>query len=165
LRLSTRQVNVNSRNPLLLPIFLSVVPKAALTNPQLIHMLSGSRDRYRALSRTRRTIAACGAATALAVVLLAAGGLSVHGSAKAGGAPRVTPSRTPVTSAPISQLAAATADAALGLRTPFYEPPTVPDPATPGMTIVAGTDQPDPFMLVSCWSTAAATTSSPHRTG
>jgi len=55
------------------------------------------------------------------------------------------PSLVPITS--INVLGAATADATLGLRTTFYEPPTLADPATPGTTIVSGADQPDPFML------------------
>jgi beta-xylosidase len=55
---------------------------------------------------------------------------------------------TSLSSAPISEFGEAAADAALGLRTTYYEPPLVPNPSTPGTTIVAGADQPDPFMLV-----------------
>ncbi len=32
------------------------------------------------------------------------------------------------------------------MRTPYFEPPALGDPATPGFTINSGADQPDPFM-------------------
>ncbi len=44
-------------------------------------------------------------------------------------------------------LGAAAGDAALGLRTPYFEPPALSDAATPGFTINSGADQPDPFMI------------------
>jgi len=43
-------------------------------------------------------------------------------------------------------LGAAAGNDALGLRTPYYEPPALSDPAQPGFTINSGADQPDPFM-------------------
>jgi len=43
-------------------------------------------------------------------------------------------------------LGAAAGNDALGLRTPYYEPPALPDPDQPGFTINSGADQPDPFM-------------------
>ena len=43
-------------------------------------------------------------------------------------------------------LGAAAGDAALGLRTPYSEPPTLSDPARPAFTINPGADQPDPFV-------------------
>ncbi len=43
-------------------------------------------------------------------------------------------------------LGAAAGDSALGLRTPYFEPPALADPAAPGFTINSGADQPDPFM-------------------
>ena len=43
-------------------------------------------------------------------------------------------------------LGAAAGNDALGLRTPFYDPPALVDPAQPGFTINSGADQPDPFM-------------------
>jgi arabinan endo-1,5-alpha-L-arabinosidase len=44
-------------------------------------------------------------------------------------------------------LGAAAGDSALGLRTPYFEPPPLADPAAPGFTINSGADQPDPFMF------------------
>jgi len=94
-------------------------------------------------------VSAGAALIAAATVLLAATSSPVQGQGKAG----VTRSATvvvprPETTLPIALLGAATADAALGLRIPFYEPPTVPNPALPGTTIVGGLDKPDPFMVV-----------------
>jgi hypothetical protein len=99
----------------------------------------------RGTSRTRRAASAMLTGCALAVVLSFVTGFSPRGSANASAARTAT---VATSSAPISELGQATADAALGLRTPFYEPPTVADPDMPGTTIVSGADQPDPFMLV-----------------
>lgn len=44
-------------------------------------------------------------------------------------------------------LGAAAGDSALGLRTPYFEPPALSDPAMPGFTINSGADQPDPFLF------------------
>ena len=44
-------------------------------------------------------------------------------------------------------LGAAAGDSALGLQTPYYEPPALSNPSTPGFTINSGADQPDPFMF------------------
>jgi len=72
----------------------------------------------------------------------------------AGAASRVTTTHhvgapTPVSdlAGSLSQLGQATADDALGMRTSYFEPPTVADPATPGSTLLSGADQPDPFIL------------------
>ena len=46
-----------------------------------------------------------------------------------------------------SALGAAAGDSALGLQSPYFEPPALSDPATPGFTINSGADQPDPFMF------------------
>ncbi len=79
---------------------------------------------------------------AVAAGVMAVGALLLAGIGGSGGA---IPNLLPITS--INVLGTATADATLGLRTPFFEPPTVADPATPGTTIVSGADQPDPFMI------------------
>jgi hypothetical protein len=86
----------------------------------------------------------------LATVLTAVSGLAILGAAGASSQHSSTVALpTPaLLTTPIDELGQAAADAALGMRTPYYEPPTVPDPATPGTTIVAGADQPDPFMLI-----------------
>jgi beta-xylosidase len=44
-------------------------------------------------------------------------------------------------------LGAAAGDSALGLRTSYFDPPVLANPATPGFTINAGADQPDPFIF------------------
>jgi hypothetical protein len=53
---------------------------------------------------------------------------------------------TPIVSSSADALGAAAGDGALGLRTPYYEPPALADPAQPGFTINSGADQPDPFL-------------------
>ena len=44
-------------------------------------------------------------------------------------------------------LGAAAGDTAVGLQTPYFGPPALSDPSSPGFTINSGADQPDPFML------------------
>jgi hypothetical protein len=98
----------------------------------------------------RRAVMTLTATVALVVVMLAVAGAAVLGSANAS-APLTSVTRHAVpaaTSAPAGQLGAAAGDAALGLRIPYYEPPSSPDPSTPGTTIISGADQPDPFMVV-----------------
>jgi hypothetical protein len=87
---------------------------------------------------------------AVTIVILGTIGLARLGSADAS-APAARRPAAPLPAAvaqPIGALGAASADAALGLPTPYYEPPRVADPTTPGTTIVSGADQPDPFILV-----------------
>jgi beta-xylosidase len=80
-------------------------------------------------------------AVAIAAILLAGW---VLGAANASTPLGVTPVTTPA----IATLGAAAADSSLGLRIPFYEPSPTPDPSAPGATILAGADQPDPFIAV-----------------
>ncbi len=44
-------------------------------------------------------------------------------------------------------LGAAAGDTAIGLQTPYFDPPALSDPSSPGFTVNSGADQPDPFML------------------
>jgi hypothetical protein len=44
-------------------------------------------------------------------------------------------------------LGAAAGDTAVGLQTPYFDPPALSNPSTPGFTINSGADQPDPFMM------------------
>jgi hypothetical protein len=116
-------------------------------------------NRFRSRPRSPRATLAFVAILSALALALAATAISVLGSANASapsagtgtgaGTGAGTDTATDhVTLAPISQLGAATGDAAIGLRTPYFEPPTATDPAHPGTTIVSGADQPDPFMLV-----------------
>jgi hypothetical protein len=66
-------------------------------------------------------------------------GLGAHTAAGAAGV-------TPVQYLSTGALGAAAGEAALGLRTPYFEPPALSDPSQPGFTINSGPDQPDPFM-------------------
>ncbi|HVA07474.1 MAG TPA: glycoside hydrolase family 43 protein [Acidimicrobiales bacterium] len=111
-------------------------------------------------SSVRRRVAAVAGTVGLAAVLMGIAGVTSPGAAAPGAqhvdAVLTVPSVPPIPSdpsvptpvAPIAELGQAAADAALGLRTPYYEPPTAPNPDAPGTTIVSGADQPDPFMLV-----------------
>ncbi len=86
--------------------------------------------------------AATVAAVAAALTALTLGAVGVLGpgdrSAEAG--------LSPVLYLSTGALGAVAADAALGFRTGYYEPPALGDPALPGFTINSGADQPDPFM-------------------
>jgi hypothetical protein len=103
--------------------------------------------------RHRRAVGALAAVIATGALFVVATGPSVFSSGNASASRSATavgpttPRQSAVTATPINQLGAATADAALGLRIPYYDPPSVPDPATPGTTIVGGLDKPDPFMI------------------
>ena len=44
-------------------------------------------------------------------------------------------------------LGAAAGQSAVGLQTPYFEPPALSNPSTPGFTIDSGADQPDPFLI------------------
>ena len=55
---------------------------------------------------------------------------------------------SPLLAASANALGTAVGDSALGLQTPYYEPPQLADPSDPGYTVAAGADQPDPFVYV-----------------
>ena len=86
-------------------------------------------------------------ATALVTLVLALAGIVGLGvlstGARAANDSEVSPAQYLSTGA----LGAAAGDTALGLQTPYFEPPALSDPATPGFTINSGADQPDPFMF------------------
>src|SRR5580704_3422337 len=96
--------------------------------------------------RRRRRLTAVCVATGVAVTLgLGAvfGVGALDAGARSAGESEVSPDEYLSTGA----LGAAAGDAALGFRTPFFEPPALSDPAAPGFTINSGADQPDPFMV------------------
>jgi hypothetical protein len=99
--------------------------------------------------RSGRAVNALLIGAVILIVALGAGGVTALSSANASApvSPGATSAVPASTIRPIAQLGSATADSALGLPIPYYEPAKVPDPATPGLTIDSGADQPDPFML------------------
>jgi len=133
LRSASRRVNGYSRNPDVLPTFLHVIPKRRRHHPQFFPMVNVSRRHPGAVAMG---VAAMVAALALAGVV----GLG-DSSARAQEA-----GVSPVLYLSTGALGAATGNDALGLRTPYYEPPALSDPAQPGFTVNSGADQPDPFM-------------------
>jgi hypothetical protein len=98
----------------------------------------------------RRTLPAVAAGIGVLAVAIGLGTVAILGSATASPPTHATHRLTVGHPAPIAAgaLGQAAADNAIGLRTPYYEPPLVPDPAAPGLTIISGADQPDPFMAV-----------------
>jgi hypothetical protein len=101
----------------------------------MVSLLKGSRRALR-----------LGLVAALAALALAVGGIvgvGLSSGAHAADGPAVSPAQYLSTGA----LGAIAGDSALGLRTPYFDPPALSDPATPGFTINSGADQPDPFML------------------
>ncbi len=102
------------------------------------------------LSPGRKKVSAVALTVAVTLVILGTSGVAYLGSADASAPPARPPAaRLPTAEAqPIGALGAASADAALGLPIPYYEPPPAADPARPGTTVVSGADQPDPFLLV-----------------
>jgi hypothetical protein len=118
-------------------MFLHVIPKRHRRHPQLFPMLRNSVS--------LRAIAAGSALSIAAVALMLAAvfGLAARtADARAAGAAGVSPVQYLSTGA----LGAAAGEAALGLRTPYFEPPALSDTSQPGFTINSGPDQPDPFM-------------------
>ena len=99
-------------------------------------------------TRGRRAAVAAGiAAAACSITLGIATVVTLAGlSAPPSGAGAADQALTPLVSSSADAFGAAAADAALGLRTPYYEPPALADPAQPGFTINSGADQPDPFI-------------------
>jgi len=96
-------------------------------------MVTKTGGRHRAAALT--TLGLLGLAGILGFGVLSAGARTVNESA-------VSPAQYLSTGA----LGAAAGDSALGLRTPYFEPPALADPSAPGFTINSGSDQPDPFM-------------------
>jgi len=93
-------------------------------------------------------------AAVVAVTLGVAGALSLHApsadarTAREAGVSRVAHLGRMAALAPASTLGAAVGTTALGLRTPYYEPPALADPQNPGVIVNSGPDQPDPFVFV-----------------
>jgi beta-xylosidase len=93
--------------------------------------------------RGRRRTAAFGLLTALALTV---GGIFGVGVLNAGARDDSESTVSPQQYLSTGALGAAAGDSALGLRTSYFDPPALTDPATPGFTIDSGADQPDPFM-------------------
>ena len=136
LRLASVKVNGDSRNPDVLPTFLRVIPKGSRNHPQFFPMVNRSRNHPAG--------AAVGVAAVVAAIALALAGVFGLGDPTARAQEAGV---SPVLYLSTGALGAAAGDAALGLRTPYYEPPTLSDPAQPGFTINTGADQPDPFVI------------------
>jgi beta-xylosidase len=92
--------------------------------------------RHRAATIALAAVGALGLAGILGLGVLNAGARTADES-------EVSPAQYLSTGA----LGAAAGDSALGLRTPYFEPPALADPSAPGFTINSGADQPDPFMF------------------
>jgi len=106
--------------------------------------LPGDIGRGPRLDRRRRVWVAVVAGVAAAAGLAAVLGLgALSASARSASESEISPDAYLSTGA----LGAAAGDAAIGLRTPYYEPPALGDQASPGFTINSGADQPDPFMI------------------
>src|SRR5258708_26691913 len=97
-------------------------------------MVRWTGGRHRAA--TLATLGLLGLAGILGFGVLSAGARTVNESA-------VSPAQYLSTGA----LGAAAGDSALGLRTPYFEPPALADPSAPGFPINSGSDQPDPFIF------------------
>ena len=98
--------------------------------------------------RRRPAAVAAGIAAALCSVTLGVATVVtlVGVGAPTSGAGAADQALTPLVTSSADALGAAAGDGALGLRTPYYQPPALTDPAQPGFTINSGADQPDPFM-------------------
>jgi beta-xylosidase len=94
---------------------------------------------------TRRRGVALGLVTSFAALALA--GIFGLGVLNAGARTADVSTVSPAQYLSTGALGAAAGDSALGLQTPYYEPPALSDPSTPGFTINSGADQPDPFMF------------------
>jgi glycosyl hydrolase family 43 len=96
----------------------------------------------------RAPLPALAAVLAIGALALGLGAVTLLGSADASSVTHAGPrvARVGATLPAAGTLGQAVADNALGLRTAYYEPPSSPDPAAPGTTIISGADQPDPFM-------------------
>jgi hypothetical protein len=137
LRHPPHRVNAVSRNPYVLPIFLEVVPKNDRIRPQFFPMLRPTRGRRHGLGVGLLTVLG---AAALAAIF----GLGVlNAGARTDDDASVSPQQYLSTGA----LGAAAGETAVGLQTPYFDPPALSNPSSPGFTINSGADQPDPFML------------------
>jgi hypothetical protein len=98
--------------------------------------------------RHGRAAVAAGIAAALCSVTLGVATVVtlVGLGAPTSGAGAADQALTPLVSSSADALGAAAGEGALGLRTPYYQPPALTDPAQPGFTINSGADQPDPFI-------------------
>ena len=99
-------------------------------------------------TRGRRAAVAAGiAAAACSITLGIATVVTLAGvGASPSGAGAADQALTPLVASSADAFGAAAGDAALGLRTAYYQPPALTDPAQPGFTINSGADQPDPFI-------------------
>ena len=138
MRLASTKVNTHSRNPDVLPTFLRVIPKWHHRHPQFFPKVRTPRSHH-----VRLALGIAAAVAALSLTAAAIVGLDSHtAGARTASEDGVSPQLYLSTGA----LGAAAGDDALGLRTSYYEPPALTDPAQPGFTINSGADQPDPFM-------------------
>ena len=87
--------------------------------------------------------AACSATLGIATVVTLVGV-----GAPTSGAGAADDAVAPLVASSATTLGAAAGNAALGLRTPYYDPPALTDRAAPGFTVNSGADQPDPFIFV-----------------
>jgi hypothetical protein len=127
-------VNGVSRNPYVLPTFLEVVPKNDPIRPQFFPMVSPTRGRRHGVGVGLLAVLGGGALAAIfGLGVLNAGARTAD----------VSPQQYLSTGA----LGAAAGDTAVGLQTPYFDPPALSNPSSPGFTINSGADQPDPFML------------------
>jgi hypothetical protein len=107
-------------------------------------------DASGAMSRIRHRPAAVAAGIAAALCSVTLGVATVVTlvgvGAPTSGAGAADQALTPLVSSSADALGAAAGEGALGLRTPYYQPPALADLAQPGFTINSGADQPDPFI-------------------
>jgi Glycosyl hydrolases family 43 len=105
----------------------------------------GTAVRTGTVSRRPAVTTVCSAAVVAVVLGLAAvfGVGAIGAGARSANESEVSPIDYLSTGA----LGAAAGETALGLQTPYFDPPALGDPATPGFTINSGADQPDPFMI------------------
>jgi hypothetical protein len=149
LRFASHGVNGQTRNPDVLPTFLALIPKGVRHHPQFFPMAKCARAAMSA-ARRRRAAVVTGIAAALCSMTLAiASVVTIVGvGAPTSGAGAADDALTPLVSSSANTLGAAAGDAAIGLRTPYYDPPALADPSVPGFTVNSGADQPDPFIVV-----------------
>ncbi len=94
----------------------------------------------------RRAVTSVWTAAVVAVVLGSAAVFGV-GALSAGARSASESEVSPIDYLSTGALGAAAGETALGFQTPYFDPPALSDPTTPGFTINSGADQPDPFMI------------------
>jgi beta-xylosidase len=99
-------------------------------------------------TRRRRITVAVGVASTLGALALALPGLTGLDAPTASARTARESAVSPLLVASADALGAAVGDSALGLQTPYYEPPRLAEPSEPGYTVASGADQPDPFVYV-----------------